>query len=174
MFKYHARSSTAMSEEKSTPHPSDISRDFRGVWTPPVPLIVVALLILAIGIGGFYVSLSSVAPFDTERQLDAASNTSLVMEGESVRITVREANTDEPVAGAKITVEGAKTHLVSSPVLWTDDSGRATVNFGRSTEGVAVDWSPGKDRVTVEFVATADTTGVVGQQSRVEVTVIRP
>lgn len=135
-----------MTAEKSTPRLSAITGDSRGVWAPPVLLVVVALLAIAIGIGGYYVSISSIDPFDTDRELLVESNTSLVMEGESVRITVRDANTGAPIESANITVGGTKTNLDSSPVLNTDENGQVTFDFGPAMGEVTVDWPGEKSR----------------------------
>lgn len=126
--------------------------DDRGVWTPSPQLATVLVMLVALGGAGLFVSVDSIDPFGTEREVTTAYDDSVVADGESVVVTVRETATDAPVAGATVVpATGESTRLDGAAERTTDESGQATFELGDGEDAISIDWGPTQDVAELRF-----------------------
>lgn len=124
----------------------------RGIWTPSGPVVVVAVALLAIGIVGAFLSIESVDPLGVEREVTTTYSEGVVSaDGDTLVVTVLEANSEDPVPGATVVPTSGDANLESAPEATTDDDGEVTVTFGNDSDAVTIDWRTGQQSAEVSF-----------------------
>lgn len=131
------------------------------------------VLLAVIGVVGLYFSVSSFSAIESDVEVEATPGQSLVEEGDSVVVTVREANSGDPVTGATVVPDAADRPIDAAPDRTTNESGQAVFAVGDGSDAVTVGWRTGDDSTDVHFDVQTDGETYVDRVDNSAVTVLR-
>lgn len=150
-----------------------VGTDQRAGWRPSQQQLIVLVLLAVIGTAGLYFSVSSFSAIESDREVEATPEASLVEADETVVVTVREAGSRDPVAGATVVPTADSLPLDAAPERTTNASGRAVFTFGDGPGDVTPDWRTGVDSAAVRFEVDPPDETQVDRLANAPVTVLR-